>query len=174
METMPPRKRAARASRSISLTHKELNMKIITYNDRMHRNQVIKLWQDIFGYSDKRNDPSLVIDKKISINDNLFFVAINNVTVIGTIMAGYDGHRGWIYSLAVNPLMRRNKIGTTLLNHAEKVLKELGCVKINLQILETTNSIKKFYDKNGYAVEARISMGKEIKENIITNRADGE
>ena len=81
-------------------------------------------------------------------------------------MAGYDGHRGWIYSLSVAPDMRKKKIGTKLLHHAEHALAELGCVKINLQIVESNNNVKSFYEKNSYAEEARISMGKEIPHNI--------
>jgi len=81
-------------------------------------------------------------------------------------MAGYDGHRGWIYSLAVLPGKRKSRIGTRLLEHAEKELSACGCVKINLQINIDNASVKGFYLKNGYAVEERISMGKEIPENI--------
>ena len=53
-----------------------------------------------------------------------------------------------------------------MLKHAENVLKKLGCVKINLQIFKDNESVADFYLKNGYSVEERISMGKEIKDNI--------
>jgi ribosomal protein S18 acetylase RimI-like enzyme len=81
-------------------------------------------------------------------------------------MAGYDGHRGWIYSMTVVPEKRNLNVGTTLLKRAENELKKLGCVKINLQIFKDNESVKDFYLKNGYSVEDRISMGKEIKANI--------
>ena len=143
-----------------------MSIKIKTFNDKKHRKQVIKIWTAIFRYSDKRNNPALIIDKKLAINDNLFFIALDKDKVVGTIMAGYDGHRGWIYSLAVIPEIRRANIGTKLVKHAENELKKLGCVKINLQIFKDNESVKKFYLKNGYSVEERISMGKEILENI--------
>ncbi len=141
-------------------------MEIISYNNNVHRNETIAIWKTVFGYKDKRNSPGLSIDNKLSANDGLFFVAINSQTIIGTIMAGYDGHRGWIYSLAVLDEYRKKGIGTKLLKYAEKQLIKLGCVKINLQILKSNETTMQFYLQNGYRVEERISMGKAIKENI--------
>jgi ribosomal protein S18 acetylase RimI-like enzyme len=143
-----------------------MNIKIKTFDNKDHRNQVIDIWTSIFGYTDPRNDPSLIIDKKIAVNDNLFFIALEKNKIVGTIIAGYDGHRGWIYSLAVIPGKRKAKIGTKLLKHTENELKKLGCVKINLQIHKNNEMVKKFYLKNGYDIEERISMGKEIHKNI--------
>jgi len=143
-----------------------MDIEIKAFDNKEHRKQVIDIWTSVFDYRDPRNDPSLVIDKKLAVDDRLFFTAVKNGKVIGTIMAGYDGHRGWIYSLAVIPEKRRNKVGTRLLEHAENELGKLGCVKINLQINEYNEIVKEFYLKNGYAVEERISMGKEIQEKI--------
>jgi ribosomal protein S18 acetylase RimI-like enzyme len=143
-----------------------MNLEIKTYDNKKHRNEIIDIWTSVFGYKDARNNPSLVIDKKRAVNDDLFFVAIENGKVVGTIMAGYDGHRGWIYSLAVLPEKRKANIGTRLLQHTENELIKRGCVKINLQINEYNEDVKEFYLKNGYAIEDRISMGKEIPENI--------
>jgi ribosomal protein S18 acetylase RimI-like enzyme len=136
------------------------------YNDKMHRGQVIELWRKTFGYATARNAPALVIDKKLAIDDGLFFVVVKDRDVIGTVMAGYDGHRGWIYSLAVLPMYRNQGLGSALLSHAEQKLSSLGCMKINLQVLEGNHAAEKFYIANGYSVEKRISMGKQLKENI--------
>ena len=136
------------------------------YNDKIHRGQVIELWKKAFGYSKARNTPALVIDKKLAVDDGLLFVGIKNGDVIGTVMAGYDGHRGWIYSLAVLSLYRKQGVGSALLSHAEQKLSSLGCMKINLQVLEENEAAEKLYTSNGYSVEKRISMGKELKENI--------
>ena len=141
-------------------------MDIVNYDDNKHRSEVIRIWKMVFNYQDARNRPESIIDSKLAVRDNLFFVALNREEVVGTILAGYDGHRGWIYSLAVVPEMRKRSIGSGLLHHAEKALKELGCAKINLQILQSNEAVREFYLKNGYRVEERISMGKEIKENI--------
>jgi ribosomal protein S18 acetylase RimI-like enzyme len=77
-------------------------------------------------------------------------------------MAGYDGHRGWIYSVAVSPAHRRQGIGSLLVAHAERALIDLGSVKINLQIMEGNESVTAFYSSLGFSVEKRISMGKRI------------
>lgn len=143
-----------------------MDIEIKPFDNNKHRNQIIDIWTSIFQYQDPRNNPSLIIDKKLAVNDNLFFIAEENGEIVGTIMAGYDGHRGWIYSLAVIPERRRAKIGTKLLKHTESELKKLGCVKINLQIFQHNEVVKEFYLYNGYEIEDRISMGKEITENI--------
>ena len=141
-------------------------IQVTEYNDREHRTQVIKLWQEIFGYKSAHNRPGLVIDKKISVNDGLFFVAVDGQDVMGTVMAGYDGHRGWIYALAVLPSYQKREIGSALLTHAEEKLSELGCVKINLQIVNSNDSVKKFYSVKGYFIENLISMSKILPANI--------
>jgi ribosomal protein S18 acetylase RimI-like enzyme len=133
-------------------------------NDR-HRDRVVRLWERVFGYESTHNNPALTIDKKLAVADGLFFVATVGDDVVGTIMAGYDGHRGWIYSLAVHPDHRRRLIGTQLLSCAESHLASRGCVKINLQIMDGNESVQGFYEANGYAAEKRISMGKKLGDN---------
>jgi ribosomal protein S18 acetylase RimI-like enzyme len=139
-----------------------MNTTITLFDNQTHRDQVIGLWNAVFGYESAHNEPSLVIDKKLAADDGLFFVAINANQVIGTIMAGYDGHRGWIYSVAVHPEHRKQGIGSQLVAHAERALTERGCMKINLQILAGNESVAAFYASLGYAVEQRVSMGKRI------------
>ena len=99
-------------------------------------------------------------------DDQLFFVGVAGGMVVGTIMAGYDGHRGWIYSVAVSPAHRRQGIGSLLISHAERALTNKGCVKINLQIMEGNESVTAFYSSLGFLVEKRVSMGKRIPKNI--------
>ena len=139
---------------------------ITPFVNAVHRGQVIVLWEMVFGYEDAHNNPSLVIDKKVAIDDGLFFVAVDDIAVVGTIMAGYDGHRGWIYSLAVSPSHRGQGIGSLLVSHAERGLTDKGCMKINLQILEGNEGVAAFYSALGYSVEKRISMGKRISQNV--------
>jgi ribosomal protein S18 acetylase RimI-like enzyme len=139
---------------------------ITPFVNGVHRGQVIALWEAVFGYKDAHNNPSLANDKKIAVDDRLFVVAVDDMAVVGTIMGGYDGHRGWIYSLAVSPSHRRQRIGSRLVSHAERALTDKGCMKINLQILEGNESVAAFYSSLGYSVEKRIVMGKRIPENI--------
>lgn len=140
--------------------------KITLYQDIPHRQQVIHLWRLVFGPATGHNDPALSIDKKLAVNDGLFFVALAGEQVVGTTLAGYDGHRGWLYSVAVHPEFQATGIGTQLVRHAERALAELGCMKINLQVLESNKDVVAFYQSIGYAVEERISMGRKVEENI--------
>lgn len=139
---------------------------LVPFENNLHRDQVIELWQAVFRYEAEHNMPDLVIDKKLEFGDDLFFVAIDGMTVVGTVMAGYDGHRGWIYSLAVAASHRRRGIGSLLVAHAEQALACQRCIKINLQIMEGNESVAAFYSSLGYAIERRVSMGKRITASI--------
>lgn len=143
-----------------------MEYKIIAFDNLKHIEQVISLWKEVFGYEAAHNDPGIVIDKKIDFNDGLFFVAVDDHDVIGTVMAGYDGHRGWIYSIAVSTAYRKKGLGSALLFFAEERLSEKGCMKINLQIMEGNDAVEAFYLSNGYQTEKRISMGKRLVQNI--------
>ena len=136
---------------------------IAHYDDTLHRAQVIALWKDVFGYDTPHNEPGLVIDRKVAVRDDLFFVALAEQTLVGTVLAGYDGHRGWLYSVAVDPSHRRMGVGKALVAHAELSLIAMGCPKINLQIIADNERVVAFYGMLGYDVEPRLSMGKRIR-----------
>jgi ribosomal protein S18 acetylase RimI-like enzyme len=155
--------------RDILLESKIMNadsLKIVEFNNLEHKKQVVALWKDVFDYSAAHNSPELIIDKKISTEDDLFFVAVDQHIVLGTVMVGYDGHRGWIYSMAVLSDYQKKGVGSTLLAFAEKKLSSLGCMKINLQIMNGNEAVQQFYQAKGYLIENRISMGKRLEENI--------
>ena len=86
-------------------------------------------------------------------------------------MAGYDGHRGWLYAIAVHPDWRRSGLGSRLVRHAERALAGLGCMNINLQLLATNSATVDFYESIGYVVEPRVSMGTVLHENVTPDRA---
>jgi ribosomal protein S18 acetylase RimI-like enzyme len=142
------------------------SISVIPYSDTAHRAKVVALWQEVFGYEAAHNKPELVIDRKVVFGDELFFVATEGQSVVGTVMAGYDGHRGWIYSVAVLPSRRRRGVGSQLIRCAESTLAKRGCTKVNLQIMEGNESVSAFYASLGFSVEKRVSMGKRIHENI--------
>lgn len=133
---------------------------IAPFDNSVHRDQVVAMWETIFAYPAPHNRPSLSIDRKIGVRDDLFFVALDGTEVVGTTMAGYDGHRGYIYSVAVLPSHRKQGIATALVTRAEEALAARGCPKINLQILEGNEDVAAFYASLGYAVERRTNMGK--------------
>ena len=78
-------------------------------------------------------------------------------------MAGYDGHRGWLYAVAVLPEFRRNNIGQALVKLSMESLKSLGCIKVNLQIRSTNTVVASFYESLGFFPEDRLSMGAFIE-----------
>ena len=125
---------------------------------------VITLWISVFAYPSPHNQPATVIRQKLAVQRELFFVALLDGSLVGTVMGGYDGHRGWVYSLAVSPEARRRGIGAALMQCVERELVARGCAKINLQVLASNAGTVEFYKKLGYAVEERVSMGKVVRE----------
>ena len=135
---------------------------LLSYDDGLHRQGVISLWEQVFAYPAAHNHPEVVIDKKLAVADDLFVVACRDGVVVGTVLGGYDGHRGWIYSLAVHANARGLGLGSRLLQSIETRLLALGCLKINLQVVEENAAVTAFYERHGYMVEPRVSMGKRL------------
>jgi len=122
------------------------------------KQSLIALWQECFPDPAPHNEPSLILDSKLKI-DRLLFIAEKNGQVIASCMAGYDGHRGWLYTVAVAPEIRRKGLASKLVKHVIHELHELGCIKINLQIGVDNEQLSAFYQSLGFSVERRISMG---------------
>ena len=123
---------------------------------------VSTLWQEVFPDDPPHNAPAIVIKQKLQCQPELFFVGELDGSIVGTVLTGYDGHRGWLYSVAVSPKQRRQGLGTKLIRHAEKELTAIGCTKINLQVRSTNAAVVAFYKELGYEIEERISMGKRF------------
>ena len=125
---------------------------------------MVALWSGIFvdGYEAPHNDPEVSIDLKTAYDPDLFLVAVDGDRLVGTVMGGYDGHRGWIYSLAVDEDERHRGIGTELMAEVERTLKERGCLKVNLQVMPDNEGVVQFYRELGFSVEDRLSMGKRL------------
>jgi ribosomal protein S18 acetylase RimI-like enzyme len=123
---------------------------------------VVALWNEAFQDAGPWNEPRFVIAKKLAMQANLFFVAVEDRAIVGTAMGGYDGHRGWIYTVAVRSDLRRSGIGTALVRKVEAALATLGCPKLNLQVRATNAAVIAFYERLGYAIEERVSMGKRL------------
>ena len=118
------------------------------------------LWREAFPNDPPRNRAAQSVPAKLALNDDLLFVAVDDDQVLGSIMAGYDGHRGWLYSVAVREDAKRRGIGTALVKTAEMAMRKLGCCKINLQVRSTNTSVIAFYKGLGFAVEDHVSMGR--------------
>lgn len=121
---------------------------------------VAALWREVFPDDPPWNAPSLMMANKRAVQRDLFLVAIENGAVAGTAMGGYDGHRGWVYAVAVRPDLRRRGLGARLMARLESALKRLNCPKINLQVRAGNETVVAFYKRLGYSVEERVSLGK--------------
>ena len=124
---------------------------------------VTALWSSIFPDARVWNQPRAYIERKLGVQRELFLVGEREGRVIATVLAGYDGVRGWIYHLAVVPALRRHGLGRAMMRAAEAELHALGCPKINLQVLASNSDVVRFYESIGYAVEDRISMGRRLE-----------
>ncbi len=109
------------------------------------------------------NDPQKDILRKQQVQQELFLVGTRGGQVIATVMAGYEGHRGWINYLAVDPDHQRRGYGGLLMDAAERGLRELGCPKINLQVRSTNAAVLEFYRRAGYVVDDVVSLGKRLE-----------
>jgi phosphinothricin acetyltransferase len=125
---------------------------------------VIALWREVLPNPAPHNDPATSLRMKLAVGRDLFFVAAAGGAVVGTVLGGYDGHRGWVYSLAVRPEHRRAGVGTALVRRLEQALAERGCLKVNLQVRSSNAGVVAFYQKLGYTVEDILSMGKRLYE----------
>lgn len=126
------------------------------------REDVVALWHIAFAGDPPRNEPNAVIERKQSEKDELFFVGVFGGRVVGTVLAGFDGVRGWVYHLAVAPELRRRGLAGQLMDHAEARLLEKGCPKLNLQVRTSNAAVVAFYESRGYAVDQVISLGKVL------------
>jgi ribosomal protein S18 acetylase RimI-like enzyme len=96
------------------------------------------------------------------VQPELFLVGVHENTIIATVMAGYEGHRGWVNYLAVDVPFRGRGYGRALMMHVEERLEALGCPKLNVQVRATNASVLKFYDRLGYRQDEAISLGKRL------------
>jgi ribosomal protein S18 acetylase RimI-like enzyme len=142
----------------------ELEIRAFTNDDR---DAVINLWQVVFPEAPAWNVPAEDIERKLTEQRELFLVAQVDDRLVGTVMGGYDGHRGWVYYLAVHPNKRRRGIGTALMEEVEVRLGEMECPKVNLQVRASNEVVVAFYEKLGYDIEARVSMGKRLIDRPI-------
>ena len=110
------------------------------------------------------NNPYHDIIRKVGVQPELFFVGSLKGRLIASVMAGYDGHRGWINYLAVQPDFQGRGYGKQLMDYAENELRKLGCPKVNLQIRKGNNKVLSFYKKLGFAEEERINMSKRLED----------
>lgn len=126
------------------------------------RQTVLRLWHEA-GLTRPWNDPLRDMERKRSIQPQLFLVGLEGNELAATAMAGYDGHRGWIYYLAVASRFRRLGLGGQIVEAAEQQLAALGCPKVNLMVREGNDAPLGFYRRIGYTQESVIHLGKRLE-----------
>jgi ribosomal protein S18 acetylase RimI-like enzyme len=126
---------------------------------------VVALWQRC-DLTRPWNDPYKDIRRKLRVRPDLFLVGVLDGEVVATVMAGYEGHRGWINYLAVAPEHRRRGLGRAILAEAERRLREAGCPKINLQVRSTNREAVEFYRRVGFTVDDVVSLGKRLEPDV--------
>jgi ribosomal protein S18 acetylase RimI-like enzyme len=124
--------------------------------------EVIRLWERC-GLVRPWNDPRKDIARKSRVQPELFLVGTMEGAIVASVMAGYDGHRGWVNYLAVDPRHRRNGLGAALMTEVETRLRELGCAKLNLQIRRDNLQAIAFYERSGFKEDAVVSFGKRLE-----------
>ncbi|TVM18256.1 GNAT family acetyltransferase [Oceanidesulfovibrio indonesiensis] len=145
-------------------THEELYIGPCTLDDM---EGIVAVWREC-GLTAPQNNPWKDIQRKLRQNDGLFLVARtmdqNDGRVIGTVMGGYDGHRGWIYYLGVLPAYQGADIGRKLVECVTRKLAVQGCPKINLQVRASNLQCLGFYETLGFEREAVLSYGKRLDD----------
>lgn len=123
---------------------------------------VIDLWNRC-GLTRPWNDPAKDIARKLQVRPDLFLVAAGEEGIVGSVMVGYDGHRGWINYLGVAPEAQRQGVGRRLMEEAERRLRLEGCPKINLQVRSLNTAAIEFYRRIGYLPDEVLSFGRRLE-----------
>ena len=124
--------------------------------------QVLALWRAC-NLTIAANDPRKDIERKLAVSPEMFLLGEFEGRVVASVMAGYEGHRGWINYLAVAPSYRRKSYGRLMMAAAEQLLDELECPKINLQVRSANAAVVAFYASLGYVTDDVVSMGKRLR-----------
>jgi ribosomal protein S18 acetylase RimI-like enzyme len=137
-------------------------MEIRAYQESDEKD-VIKLWFKcdlvLPGSNPKRD-----IERKLKVDRDLFLVGSVNGKIIASVMGGYEGHRGGINLLAVDPKCRRKGYGRLMMEAVEQRIKEKGCHRINLQVRAANKDVIEFYQAIGYTGDNVVGLGKQLKE----------
>ena len=124
---------------------------------------VVSLWEEC-ELTRPWNDPHKDIARKLEVQPELFLVGVLDGEVIATVMAGYEGHRGWVNYLAVAKRFRGRGYGRALMQHVEHLLRLRECPKLNLQVRNSNPEAIEFYRRIGYQQDETVSLGKRLIE----------
>ena len=123
---------------------------------------IVALWERC-GLTRPWNDPRKDIARKLKVDAELFLVGTVDDAIIASAMGGYEGHRGWVNYLAVDPQFQRRGYGAQMMAAVESALRARGCAKINIQIRTSNAAATEFYRTLGFLPDDVISMGKRLE-----------
>lgn len=122
---------------------------------------VVRLWTEC-GLVRPWNDPRKDIRRKLAVQREMFLVGVLDEKIVASVMAGYEGHRGWVNYLAVASAQRGRGYGRALMAHVEAMLAAIGCPKLNVQVRAGNKEALAFYEKLGYKADEAVSLGKRL------------
>ncbi len=137
-----------------------MNFIIRSYRES-DKDDVIQLWKEC-ELVVPWNDPQSDIERKQTVQSEFFLIGLIHKEIVATAMAGYDGHRGGVYYLAVKPKYQQQEIGKQIMEEAEKRLLEIGCPKLNIMVRTTNSDVINFYKAIGYKVDGVTTMSKRL------------
>ena len=141
---------------------KTMSFEIVKCNQN-YQKALIELWRKC-NLVVPRNDPTEDIQKKLEFQPDLFLIALLDGKLIGSVMVGYEGHRGWLNYLAVHPDYQKRGYGKKLVERAIAEVEKLGCLKLNVQIRESNISAVRFYERLGFRDDHVVSLGLRLKQ----------
>jgi ribosomal protein S18 acetylase RimI-like enzyme len=130
----------------------------------------VALWSDC-GLLRPWNNPYRDIERKLAHDADGLLVLQLGDRVVGSVMVGYDGHRGWVNYLAVDPEHQGAGLGRLLMDEVERHLSVLGCPKVNLQVRTANERAVSFYEHLGYATDDALSLGKRLSDDAAKGSA---
>lgn len=122
---------------------------------------LVALWERC-GLTRPWNDPRKDIARKLTVQPELFLVGVLDGELVASVMAGYEGHRGWVNYLAVAPAHRRKGLGRRLMEEVERRLLGRGCPKLNMQVRSSNTEAIAFYRRLGYVPDDAVALGKRL------------
>ncbi len=138
-----------------------MSFEIVRY-DSNYQKAVIDLWKQC-DLIVPQNDPAVDIQRKLVFQPELFFIALEDGQVVGSIMVGYEGHRGWLNYVAVLPDYQKRGYGKKLIDKSIDELRKLGCLKVNVQVRRNNPSAVEFYKHLGFKDDNVVGLGMRLK-----------
>jgi ribosomal protein S18 acetylase RimI-like enzyme len=122
---------------------------------------VIKVWIEA-GLTIKPSDELPELTKKLERDHDLFLIAEEQGQIIAVVIGAWDGRYGWIYHLAVSPLVQRQGIGMQLMEEVEKRLRQRGALEIKLLVEGRNAQVIPFYQRLGFQIGDKVFMSKSL------------